>query len=181
LYFLKKAGVKPGQKVLIYGASGAVGSAAVQLAKHFGAEVTAVCSRSNFELVRSLGADEVIDYTNENFTENGETYEVIFETVNKLHFSTSIKSLKKNGTLILGAAGFLQQLHGAWTSTTSNKKIISGVISQKAEDIIFLKELVEKGAYIPVVDRTYTLEEMVKAHTYVEQGHKRGNVAITLT
>jgi NADPH:quinone reductase-like Zn-dependent oxidoreductase len=180
LYFLKKAGIKSGQKVLIYGASGAVGSAAVQLAKFLGAEVTGVCSTSNIELVRSLGADKAIDYTKNDFTANGETYDVIFETVNKLSFSASIKSLKKNGTLILGASGLLQQLRGVWTSRTGGQKIISGMIKQKAEDIIFLKELIERGFYKPVVDRTYSLAQMVEAHTYVEQGHKRGNVAITL-
>ncbi len=181
LYFLKKAGIKYGQKVLIYGASGAVGSAAVQLAKFWGAEVTGVCSTSNIGLVRSLGADCVIDYTKKDFTTNGETYDVIFESVNKLSFSASIKSLKKNGRLILGASGLPQQLHGVWTTRTSNQKIISGMIKQKAEDIIFLKELIERGFYKAVVDRTYPLEEMVEAHRYVEQGHKRGNVAITLS
>ena len=180
LYFLKKAGIKSGQKVLVYGASGAVGSAAVQLVKFWGAEVTGVCSTSNIGLVRSLGADSVIDYTKKDFTTNGETYDVIFETVNKLSFSASIKSLKKNGRLILGASGLFQQLRGVWTSRTSSQKIISGMISQKAEDIIFLKELVERGFYKPVVDRIYSLEQMVEAHTYAEQGHKRGNVAITL-
>jgi len=180
LYFLKKAGIKSGQKVLIYGASGAVGSAAVQLAKSFGVEVTAVAGTSNIELVRSLGADKVIDYKKEDFTTNAETYDVIYETVNKLPFSSSIKCLKKDGTLILGASGLSQQLHGILTSITSSKKVISGLISQKAEDMIFLKELVERGVYMPVVDKTYTLEQMAEAHTYVEQGHKRGNVAITV-
>ena len=180
LYFLKKAAIKSGQKVLIYGASGAVGSAAVQLAKSFGAEVTAVAGTSNIELVRSLGADKVIDYKKEDFTTNAETYDVIYETVNKLPFSSSIKCLKKDGTLILGASGLSQQLHGILTSITSSKKVISGLISQKAEDMIFLKELVERGVYMPVVDKTYTLEQMAEAHTYVEQGHKRGNVAITV-
>jgi len=180
LYFLKKAAIKSGQKVLIYGASGAVGSAAVQLAKSFGVEVTAVAGTSNIELVRSLGADKVIDYKKEDFTTNAETYDVIYETVNKLPFSSSIKCLKKDGTLILGASGLSQQLHGIWTSITSSRKVISGLISQKAEDMIFLKELVERGVYMPVVDKTYTLEQMAEAHTYVEQGHKRGNVAITV-
>jgi len=180
LYFLKKAAIKSGQKVLIYGASGAVGSAAVQLAKSFGAEVTAVAGTSNIELVKSLGADKVIDYKKEDFTTNAETYDVIYETVNKLPFSSSIKCLKKDGTLILGASGLSQQLHGILTSITSSKKVISGLISQKAEDMIFLKELVERGVYMPVVDKTYTLEQMAEAHTYVEQGHKRGNVAITV-
>lgn len=181
LYFIKKANIKEGQKVLIYGASGAVGTAAVQLAKYFGAEVTGVCSTSNVEMVRSLGADKVIDYTKEDFTMNGESYDVIFETVNKLSFSNSIRSLKKHGTLILGASGFSQMLQGLWSSMTSSRKVISGMISQKADDIIFLKELIEKGNFKPVVDRSYPLESIVEAHRYVEQEHKKGSVAITLT
>jgi NADPH:quinone reductase-like Zn-dependent oxidoreductase len=180
LYFLKKAGFKYGQKVLIYGASGAVGSAAVQLAKFFGTDVTGVCSTSNIGLVKSLGANKVIDYTKEDFTTHGDTYDVIFETVNKLSFSASSKSLKKNGTLILGASGLYQQLRGVWTSKTSSQKIISGMISQNTDDIVFLKELIERGFYKPVVDRTYPLEQIVEAHTYAEQGHKKGNVAITV-
>jgi NADPH:quinone reductase-like Zn-dependent oxidoreductase len=181
LHFIRKANIKDGQKVLIYGASGAVGTAAVQLAKYFGAQVTAVCSTSNVEMVKSLGADKVIDYTKEDFTMNGETYDVIFETVNKLSFSNSIKSLKKQGTLILGASELPQMLQGMWSSMTSSKKVLSGMISQKAADIIFLKELIEKGNFKPVVDRSYPLEKMIEAHKYVEQGHKKGNVAITLT
>ena len=180
LYFLKKAGIKSGQKVLIYGASGAVGSAAVQLAKYYGADVTGVCSASNALLVKSLGANKVIDYTKEDFTKSEEKYDVIFVTVDKLSFSQSIKSLKKQGTLILGATGLSQMLKGVWTSLISKQKVLSGIISQKANDIIFLKKLIENGDYKPVVDRSYLLEEMAAAHRYVEQGHKKGNVAITL-
>ena len=181
LQFLKKANIKAGQKVLIYGASGAVGTAAVQLARYFGAVVTGVCSTSNIELVRSLGAESVIDYTKEDFTMNGETYDVIFETVDKLSFSKCTRSLKKQGTLVLGASGFSKMLQGLWSSMTSNKKLVSGMIRQKADDLIFLKELVENGNFKPVVDRSYALEKIVEAHTYVESGHKKGNVAITLT
>lgn len=181
LHFLKKANIKPGQKVLIYGASGAVGTAAVQLAKYFGAEVTGVCSTSNIEMLKSIGADKVIDYTKEDFTKTGEKYDVIFETVNKLSFSNSIKSLKKQGTLILSASAFSGMLQGLWSSITSGRKVITGLISQKGADIIFLKELIEKGRYKAVVDRSYPLEQMVEAHRYVEQGHKKGNVSITLT
>ncbi|MEP7109630.1 MAG: NAD(P)-dependent alcohol dehydrogenase [Ferruginibacter sp.] len=180
LHFLRQANIGSGQKVLIYGASGAVGTAAVQLAKHFGAEVTGVCSNSNTELVKSLGADKVIDYGKGNFTENGETYDVIFVTVDKLSFSESIKSLNKQGTLLLGSTGLSQTLQGVWTSMTSSQKVISGVIKQKTDDIILLKELIEKGFYKAVLDRSYPLEQIVEAHRYVEQGHKRGNVAITL-
>ncbi|HEY1871539.1 MAG TPA: NAD(P)-dependent alcohol dehydrogenase, partial [Chitinophagaceae bacterium] len=180
LYFLRKANIKSGQKVLIYGASGAVGTAAVQLAKYYGAEVTGVCGTSNKEMVKDLGADKVIDYSKEDFNKEGETYDLIFITVDKLSFSKSIKSLKKKGTLVLGSTGLSQTLRGVWTSMTSSQRVISGVVSAKANDIIFLKELIEKGSYKPVVDRSYTLEQMVDAHVYVEQGHKRGNVAITL-
>jgi NADPH:quinone reductase-like Zn-dependent oxidoreductase len=180
LHFVKKANIQKGQKVLINGASGAVGTAAVQLAKHFGAEVTGVCSTTNVGLVRSLGADKVIDYTKEDFTSNGEMFDVIFETVNKLSFSDCIKCLKENGTLILGASGLSGMLRGAWTSMTSTRKVLSGVIHEDAEGISFLRDLVEKGTYVAVVDRTYPLEEMAAAHTYGEQGHKKGNIGITV-
>jgi NADPH:quinone reductase-like Zn-dependent oxidoreductase len=180
LHFVKKANIQKGQKVLIYGASGAVGTAAVQLAKYFGGHVTGVCSTANVALVRSLGADKVFDYTKEAFNSSGEKFDVIFETVNKLSFSDCIKSLKEKGTLILGASGLSGMLLGAWTSMTSNRKVLSGVISENADNLIFLKELVEKGSYVAVVDRTYPLKEMAAAHTYVEQGHKKGNVGITV-
>jgi len=180
LHFLRKANIKVGQKVLIYGASGAIGTAAVQLARYFGAEVTGVCSTSNLEMVKSLGATKVIDYTKQDFTKNGETYDVIFETANKLSFSNSIKCLYQQGVLILGAGNVSQMLQGLWYSITSGKKVITGVMSESADDIIFLKELTEQGHYRAVVDTTYCLEEMVEAHRYVEQGHKKGNVAITL-
>ena len=178
LHFVRKAKISANQKVLIYGASGAVGTAAIQLAKNLGAEVTAVCSTSNMELVKSLGADKVIDYTKEDFRKNGETYDVIYETVNKLSYAESVKSLTKQGTLILGASGLSQMLKGAWTTMVSRRKVITGVISQKAEDMIFLKDLIERGVYKPIIDKAYSLEQMAAAHQYVEFGHKRGNVAI---
>jgi len=180
LHFIKKAGVKPGQKVLINGASGAVGSTSIQLAKYFGAIVTGVCSTANIDLVKSLGADHVIDYTKEVFTENGETYDIVFDTVNKISFSGGLKLLNKNGLLILSAAGVSEMLQGFWTSKTSSKKVMTGVISHTAEDIIFLKELIETDKLKPVIDKTYPLEQMVEAHAYVEKGHKKGNIGITL-
>jgi NADPH:quinone reductase-like Zn-dependent oxidoreductase len=180
LHFIKKANIMPRQKVLVYGASGAVGSAAVQLAKHFGAHVTGVCSTANVNLVKSLGADKVIDYIKEDFTKNGETYDVIFETVNKTLFSHILKSLNKNGILILSAAGLSEMIRGAWTSMTGNRKVVTGVISETAEDMIFLKELIEAGQLKPVIDRTYPLAQMAEAHAYVEKGHKKGNVAIVV-
>jgi NADPH:quinone reductase-like Zn-dependent oxidoreductase len=180
LHFLKKASIQQGQKMLIFGASGAVGTAAVQLAKHYGAIVTGVCSTSNMDLVKSLGADKVIDYTKEDFTKNGETYDVIFDTVNKMPVSDSLGSLKIYGTLILSAAGLSETFKGAWISMTSNKKIkvLTGMISHTAGDINFLKTLIELGELKAVIDRTYSLEQMAEAHTYVEKGHKKGNVAI---
>lgn len=177
-HFIKKARIQPGQKVLVVGASGAVGSAAVQLAKSFGAAVTGVCSTPNIALVKSIGADKVIDYTKEDFTQNGETYDVIFDAVKAISVSRSIKSLNKNGIMILSAAGMPEMLQGLWISMTSNKKVITGVISHKAADLIFLKELVETGKFKPVIERTYPLEQIAEAHAYVEKGHKKGNVAI---
>lgn len=178
LYFLKKAMIKPGQKVLIVGASGAVGSAAVQLAKSFAADVTAVCSTGNISLIKSIGADRVIDYTQEDFTKNGETYNVIFDTVNAISISRSLKSLTKNGIMILSAAGMSEMIRGLLISTTSSKKIMTGVIKHSKADIVFIKELVESGKYKPVIDKTYSLEQIVEAHAYVEKGHKKGNVGV---
>jgi len=178
LHFIKKAMIQPGQKVLVVGASGAVGSAAVQLAKSFGADVTGVCSTANIALVKSIGADKVIDYTKEDFTQNGETYDVIFDAVKAISVSRSKKSLNKNGIMILSAAGMSEMLQGLWISMTSNKKVLTGVISHTAADIVFLKELIETGKFKPVIDRTYPLEQIVEAHAYVEKGHKKGNVAI---
>jgi NADPH:quinone reductase-like Zn-dependent oxidoreductase len=178
LHFIKKASIKPGQKVLVIGASGAVGSAAVQLAKSSGADVTGVCSTANITLVKSIGADKVIDYTKEDFTQNGETYDVIFDTVKAISVSRSLKSLNKNGIMILSAAGMWEMLQGLWISITSSKKVMSGVISHNAADINFLKELIELNQFKPLIDRTYSLEQIADAHRYVEKGHKKGNVAI---
>jgi NADPH:quinone reductase-like Zn-dependent oxidoreductase len=180
LHFLKKANIKSGQKVLINGASGAVGTAAIQLAKYYGAHVTGVCSTPNIEMVKTLGADKVIDYTKEDFTKNGETYDVIFDTVDKISFSHSLKSLQKRGVLILGAAGMTEMFQGLWTSMTTTRKVITGVTSETAQNMIFLKELIEAGKLKAVIDRTYSLEHIAEAHEYVQKGHKKGNVVITL-
>ena len=180
LYFLRKANIKPGQKVLIYGASGAVGSAALQIAKHFGAEVTAVCSTANIDMVQSLGADKVIDYTQENLARSDKLFDVVYETVGKLPFYVGKKLLYKKGKLILGSAGLGDTIKGAWVSMTSSKKIITGVAMGKPEEILFLKKLMEAGQLRSFIDRTYPLEQIIEAHTYVEKGHKKGNVAITV-
>ena len=177
LHFLRKANTKKAQKVLIYGASGSVGTYSVQLAKYFGAEVTGVCSSNNFELVRSLGADNLIDYTEEDFTENGQIYDIIFDTVSKISFSHCKSSLKQKGIYLTVDWPFLQAL---WTSLTSSKRIIFGMASDKTEDLIFLRDLVEKKMIKPVIDKTYPLEQAVEAYRYVDKGHKKGNLVIKI-
>jgi NADPH:quinone reductase-like Zn-dependent oxidoreductase len=180
LFFLRKGNIQSGQKVLIYGASGAVGTYAVQLAKSFGAEVTGVCSTTNLEMVKFIGADKVIDYTKEDFTKSGETYDIIFDTVGKSSFSGCIRSLKKKGFYLLANPGLSHMIRGLWTSMTSGKKVIGGTASATAEDLISLKELIEAGKVKSVIDRSYPLAKIVEAHKYVDKGHKKGNVVITL-
>jgi NADPH:quinone reductase-like Zn-dependent oxidoreductase len=180
LYFLRKGNIQKGQKVLINGASGAVGTYAVQLAKYFDTEVTGVCSTTNIEMVKSLGADKVFDYTNEDFTKSGQTYDIIFDTVGKTSFSRCKSSLKQNGIFLSAVIGLPLLIQILWTSKIGSMKAIGGIASVKPEDLIFLKELIEAGKIKAVIDKRYPLEQIAEAHDYVEKGHKKGNVVITL-
>lgn len=179
-HYLQKANIQPGQKVLIYGASGAVGTAAVQIAKYLGAEVTGVCSTANLEMVKSLGADHVIDYTKTGFEKTLGQYDVVYETVNKASFSTCIDAVKNRGTLILGASMLGGMLRGAWTAATSDKKVIFGVATETAAAVLLLKKMAEEGHLKAVIDQKYPLEQIAAAHGYVDKGHKKGNVVIEL-
>ena len=180
LHFLRKGNIQRGEKVLINGAAGTIGTFAVQLAKYFGAEVTGVDSTGKLDMLRTIGADQVIDYTKEDFTKSGETYDVIFDVVGKSSFSRSVRSLKQNGRYILAIPELSRMVRGLWTSMISSKKVITGLASEKTEDLIFLKELIEAGKIKSVIDRRYPLEQIAEAHSYVEKGHKKGNVVITV-
>jgi len=181
LHFLRKGNIRSGQNVLIYGASGSLGTAAVQLAKYFGVEVTGVCSTANLELVKSLGADKVIDYKKEDFTKNGQTYDIIFDTVGKSPFSGCVKSLKQKGIYLRAVHMTVPSIvRGVLTSMTGSKKVIGGVATERKENLVFLKELIEVGKFKPVIDRRYPLDQIAEAHRYVDKGHKKGNVAITV-
>jgi NADPH:quinone reductase-like Zn-dependent oxidoreductase len=178
LYFLRKANIRPGQTVVIYGASGSVGTFAVQLAKYYGAEVIGVCSTRNLEMVKSLGADRVIDYTKEDFTGKGERYDVVFDTVGKAPYSDCIRALKDDGIYLqaVSAPGILLRMR--LTAMISKKTLIGGGAPPNVEDLHFLRELVEAGKIRPVIDRRYPMEQIVEAHRYVDTGRKKGNVVI---
>jgi NADPH:quinone reductase-like Zn-dependent oxidoreductase len=180
LMCLEAAPVKEGQKVLVYGASGAIGTAGVQLAKYFGAEVTAVCNTKNVELVRSLGADDVIDYTANDFTRNGETYDVIFDAVGKHSFSRCKGSLKPGGAYV-ATDGFQNLFLALWTRLGDKRVLFPIPPRYTKKNVLFLKELIEAGKYRAVIDRRYPLEQVVEATKYVETHQKTGNVVLTVS
>ncbi|MGY5865809.1 MAG: NAD(P)-dependent alcohol dehydrogenase [Candidatus Thorarchaeota archaeon] len=181
LFFLRTQGnIQSGQKVLIYGASSSVGSYAVQLAKYYGAEVTGVCSGANIEWVKALGADHMIDYTTTDFTKTGETYDAIFDAVGKLSLSGSMKALNDGGVLLDAVHMLRRGVQAKFATMRSNKRILGEEGTGLVEDLVFIRELIEAGKLKPIIDRTYTLEEIVEATRYVETGRKKGNVVISL-
>ncbi len=181
LHFLRMASVQKGQKVLVNGAGGGIGTIAVQLAKYYGAEVTAVDNSTKLEMLQSIGADHVIDYTKESFDEQGVAYDVIFDLVGKGSYSKCIHSLSENGIYLLAnPSGIGQMFRGLWTTMTSKKKVISKFADASKEDMLIIKELVESGAIKPVIDKTMPFEKVVETHTYVESGQKLGNVVLTV-
>ena len=180
LHFLRKGKIQSGQKILINGAGGSIGTYAVQLAKHFGAEVTAVDSSGKLDMLLSIGADQVIDYTQEDFTKSGEIYDVIFDVVGTISFSRSERSITQNGTYLLANPLGSQMVRGPLTRMTSSKKVIMQTASPSTEDLNFLRELIEAGKIKSVIDRCYSLDQMAEAHRYVDTGEKKGNVVITM-
>jgi NADPH:quinone reductase-like Zn-dependent oxidoreductase len=180
LHFLRLGNLQRGQKILINGAGGSIGTFAVQLAKQFGAEVTAVDSTAKLDMLRSIGADQVIDYTQEDFTKNGEIYDVIFDVVGKISFSRTARSITQNGTYLLANPVGSQMVRGLWTRMTSSKKVVMQTASGTIEDLVFLRELIEAGKIRTVIDRRYPLAQIAEAHRYVETGQKAGNLVITV-
>ncbi len=180
LHFLRKGNIQSGQKILINGAGGSIGTFAVQLAKHFGAKVTAVDSTAKLDMLLSIGADQVIDYTQEDFTKNGEVYDVIFDVVGTISLSRCERSITQNGTYLLANPLGSQMVCGPWTRMTSSKNVIMQTASPSTQDLIFLRELIEAGKIKSVIDRRYPLEQIAEAHRYVETGEKKGNVVITV-
>jgi NADPH:quinone reductase-like Zn-dependent oxidoreductase len=178
LHSLRQANIQRGQKVLIVGAGGSIGTYSVQLARHYGAEVTGVDKPGKLEMLRSLGADHVIDYTREDFTKNGQTYDVILDTISKSPFSRSLRSLNENGTYLNANPGLFGGLRMRWMSKYSSKRVIAWSAGYTVDNLLALKELVEAGVIKPVIDRRYPLEQTAEAHRYVDAGHKKGNVVI---
>jgi NADPH:quinone reductase-like Zn-dependent oxidoreductase len=178
LYFLKKGNIRSGQHALIYGASGSVGTAAVQIAKAFRADVTAVTSTANTGMVTSLGADRIIDYTHEDFTRSGETYDIIFDTVGKTSLASSLNALRQDGVYLQAVASPALLIRMWRASRQTGKTLVGGTANPTANDLASVTELVESGKLKPVIDRCYPLEQIIEAHRYVDQGHKKGNVVI---
>jgi NADPH:quinone reductase-like Zn-dependent oxidoreductase len=181
LFFLRKAKLQPGDEILVFGASGGVGSYGVQLARHhFGAQVTGVCRTSKIAFVKSLGADHVIDYTHEDFTHNSKVYDVLFDTVGKTSVLRSKNSLKKDGSYLLATFSLPMLFQLLWLSLTGSQNLEYGVLKEKTEDLIFLKDLIEAGKIKPIIDRRYPFEQVTEAHRYVESGCKAGSVVISM-
>jgi NADPH:quinone reductase-like Zn-dependent oxidoreductase len=180
LHFLKKAELQPGQTIIINGAGGSIGTFGVQLAKHFGAEVTAVDSAGKLDLLRAIGADHVVDFARQDFTRSGQSYDVIFDVVGKSPYSRSLGSLKEHGVYLLANPRMSQMLRAPWTSLTTRKKVVFQAAGKKTGDLLFLRELIEAGELKTVIDRRYPLEQVVEAHRYVETGQKLGNVVLTV-
>jgi NADPH:quinone reductase-like Zn-dependent oxidoreductase len=180
LHFLKKAHIQSGEQVLINGAGGSIGTFGVQLTKYYGAQVTAVDSAAKLDMLGSIGADRVIDYTQEDFTRNGERYDVIFDVIGKSPYTGSLRSLTPNGRYVLANPRLSYLLRGLLRSKAGGRKVISGAAVRRTEDLLFLKEFIEAGSLKTVIDRTYPLEQMVEAHRYVESGQKLGNLIVTV-
>ncbi len=178
LHSLKKANIQRGQKVLIVGAGGSIGTYSVQLAKHYGAEVTGVDKPGKLEMLRSIGADHVIDYTQEDFTKSGQMYDVILDTAGKSSFSGSLRSLKENGTYLNANPGLFGGVRMRWISKRSSKRVISWTAGYTTNNLLALKELIEAGTIKAIIDRRYLLEQIAEAHRYVDTGQKKGNVVI---
>ena len=180
LHYIMEANIRPGKKVMIIGAGGSIGTFSIQLARHFGAEVTGVDSTEKIDLMRSIGANHVIDYTQEDYTNRGELYDLIIDVVGKRAVARRLKLLKPEGIYFLAYAGLSNVVLSMWVSMTGNKKLKISSASQKKEDLLFLKELIELGKIKTVIDRCYPLEQMTDAHRYAETGHKKGNIVITV-
>ena len=181
LHYLRSANIQPGTKVLVIGAGGSIGTFSVQLASHFGAEVTGVDSTEKLEMLRSIGANQVIDYTRGDYTQNDETYDIIIDVVGKRGVARRLKLLKSGGYYFLAYARIIDIFLGMWVSITGRKKLVIQSASQKKEELIFLKELLEAGKLKPVIDRSYPPEQAAEAHLFVESGQKQGNVVISVT